>query len=430
MAAASADTRASFLGELSAALEIAGKSTAGKTRKAENATFQRWREFCSEFDKSPTLDDVPDQDTKLLYLIVFGRRYRLGSITGHDSVRGATVEKALLAVGKGFTNLGRPDPRKQTGNADRYHPLLAAFLKTLKDQDDPSTRAYPANISLLRELPTALDFNNTYLGEFNRHVADLIVAAFYFLLRPGEYCLSTSTMDPESRTSPFRFRDLSIHIDGQPYPAVTAPLNDETVRTRVTHATLTFTDQKNAVRGETISHNSTDDPFVCPAKALARVARRLQKGSAYPDTPLYEFCRLLDNARLFVRPEFIKNALRIAAGPLSASTGIQPNLLTARSLRPGGATASLCAQIDPSTVQLVSRWKSDAMLRYLRAQATTTSMNLAQRMLDHGTYTFAPGTYNAGAYSLPAQAPAGTDAALRHLELSITVLDDEDGDTS
>lgn len=430
MAAAPTHTRAGFIRELRSALETAGKSLAGKTRKAQSSTFQRWREFCTEFGKSPTLDDVHNQEAKLLFLIVFGKRYRAGAITGNDTVRGDTVEKALLAVGKGFTDLGRPDPRKQDGSTNRYHPLLAAFLKTLKDQDDPATRAYPANVSLLRQLPHVLLIDHRLLGEFNLHVADLIVAAFYFLLRPGEYCLSTSTTDADSRTSPFRFRDLSLHIDGQLFPATTAPLNDVTIRTRVTHATLTFTDQKNAVRGETITHNATTDDFLCPAKALARVARRLQVGNSGPDTPPYEFRRLSDGARLFVRPEFIKNALRLSALTMVATTGIQPNLLTARSLRPGGATALLCARIDPSVVQLVGRWKSDAMLRYLRAQATTTAFNLAQSMLDHGGYTFAPGSYNAGAYSLPTQAPPGTDQALRNLELSIAVLDDEEEDAN
>ena len=50
------------------------------------------------------------------------------------------------------------------------------------------------------------------------------------------------------------------------------------------------------------------------------------------------------------------------------------------------------ARIDTNIIQLLGRWKSDAMFRYLRVQATTHALRLSQLMLQHGTFTFAPGT--------------------------------------
>ena len=76
-------------------------------------------------------------------------------------------------------------------------------------------------------------------------------------------------------------------------------------------------------------------------------------------------------------------------------------LYTTRGLRPGGATALLCAGVDPDLIQLLGRWLSDAMFRYLRVQAATK--RLSQLMLEHGTYTFAPGTpYSSPSSPLPA----------------------------
>jgi hypothetical protein len=89
----------------------------------------------------------------------------------------------------------------------------------------------------------------------------------------------------------------------------------------------------------------------------------------------------------------VTSRLRLAAATVRAHTGIDPQLLSARSLRPGGATALLCAGIDPDVIQLLGRWKSDAMLRYLRVAAHAHSAPLAQRMLDAGAYSFAPNTY-------------------------------------
>jgi hypothetical protein len=86
-------------------------------------------------------------------------------------------------------------------------------------------------------------------------------------------------------------------------------------------------------------------------------------------------------------------------------TGIEPSLLSARSLRPGGATALLYTGIDTDVIQLLGRWKSDAMLRYLRVAALAHTSNLSQQMLTAGTYTFAPTTYTASARPVPVQAP-------------------------
>ena len=78
-------------------------------------------------------------------------------------------------------------------------------------------------------------------------------------------------------------------------------------------------------------------------------------------------------------------------------------LLSARSLRPGGATALMCAGVDSDFIQLMGRWQSDAMFRYLRCQVATSQ--LSQKMLDHGHYTFAPGEC-AKPDGIPNEAPA------------------------
>ena len=113
--------------------------------------------------------------------------------------------------------------------------------------------------------------------------------------------------------------------------------------------------------------------------------------------------------------------MRHSAATLEKATGIPATLLSARSLWPGGATALLCARVDPDAIQLLGRWKSDAMLRYLRVQATLTSNNFAQSMLTHGNYTFAPGI-NQHVQPLPREVPPSVAAILAHEEL---YLDEE-----
>ena len=161
---------------------------------------------------------------------------------------------------------------------------------------------------------------------------------------------------------------------------------------RITRATLTFDDQKNAVRGEQISHAATAELLLCPCKALARLCRHLHNHNAPPSTPL---CTYYDGAGLprQATPSLITNALRHATIDVQQLTGIDPFLISARSLRPGGATALLCTGIDPDVIQLLGRWKSDAMLCYLRVAAHANTHNFAQGMLDAGAFDFAPAAY-------------------------------------
>ena len=305
--------------------------------------------------------------------------------------------EALAAVGKGMANLGVPDPRLQVNG--RLHPLLDAFKKGMQRTDSPSVRAYPANITILQALPEVLDVDHARLGTLQTHTILLIIVAFFWLLRPGEYAYSTDAED--SRSQAFLLRDVQFTIDGRIYNALDAPLNDESDVSRIEYASLTFSDQKNAVKGEQIGHLPTADPYFCPAKALGRLVLHLRHYNAEPTTPFYHHYNEADSSWHRVRSTFITNALRHAATHVSDNTGIDPKMISARSLRPGGATALLCANVDSDAIMLLGRWKSDAMLRCLRIQAK--SHRFGQLMLEHGAYTFHPQAIPED--DLPIQAP-------------------------
>jgi hypothetical protein len=108
------------------------------------------------------------------------------------------VKDALLAVGQGISNMGQPDPRKEVPGGLRNHPLPQAFYKGMGNKDDPAKRSYPPNITVIRELLSALDTNDPVDGQVNSHVINLTIIAFYWLLRPAEY---THSRDADSSCS-------------------------------------------------------------------------------------------------------------------------------------------------------------------------------------------------------------------------------------
>ena len=98
---------------------------------------------------------------------------------------------------------------------------------------------------------------------------------------------------------------------------------------------------------------------------------------------------------------YITNALQHSAKVHETSTGILANKVAARSLHPGGATALLCANVGTEAIMLLGHWKSDAMFRHLRVQATTCAHS--QLMLDAGDFTFTPSVFECA--GLPNETP-------------------------
>ena len=158
-------------------------------------------------------------------------------------------------------------------------------------------------------------------------------------------------------------------------------------------------------------------PRTRACKALGHIALRLRKWGAPPTKDIHSHFNAHPdrNKWYYTSPDHITNGHRHAAKTLESTTGISYKKLTARSLWPGGATALLCANVDRDAIMLLGRWKSDAMLRYLRIQAAVHAHEFSQRMLDSGSFPFVPANSQSG--GLPQEAPAPVAELLAHDEL-------------
>jgi hypothetical protein len=76
---------------------------------------------------------------------------------------------------------------------------------------------------------------------------------------------------------------------------------------------------------------------------------------------------------------------------LGAQLGFLASNILACSCRAGGAMALLCGRVDTSIIQLVGRWRSDVMLRYLHLQAGSLINGMAATMLNAGAFQLTPG---------------------------------------
>ena len=264
-----------------------------------------------------------------------------------------------------FRRVGSPDPRLDVhGNTDFR---LARQLRKYTKEDPPAQRVKPIPLSVITFL---LGAAYSQPDEGFRGVADMLCIAFFFLMRPGEH-------NDNGNNQPFRLQDVKLHYNTVP---VNWQIATDADIDRTNAVSLVFTTQKNGVKGEVISHNQTGDPLTCPVKALVRRVKYLRGIGCSAATPL---CTFVTNGRvLHMKPKTVTKTLRagiIGIDPHGTRLDIKPHEIDSRSLRAGGATALLCAGVDVNIIQLLGRWRSDAMIRY------------ASDMFAAGNYTFNPG---------------------------------------
>ena len=278
-------------------------------------------------------------------------------------------------MGQTFSSVGAPDPRLTTpGHVDhRLKRMLQAFQK----QDPSPHRVKPLPLPIIRHIAATAHASTDVALQA---IADMIILAFFFLLRPGEYT------GPSKDAQPFRLCDVTLHVGNTKLDPSAA---SDSSLFGATFVTLEFTTQKNGVRGEVIGLGRSGDPLCCPVLAAARRLAHLRQHSAPPTTPLASYSPRPATLAA-VSPSDVTNSLRLATSLLGRQYGFTPSDVSARSLRAAGATALLCADVDPNIIQLLGRWRSDEMLRYLHLQAEPLMRNFAPSMLRGGHYRLHP----------------------------------------
>lgn len=252
------------------------------------------------------------------------------------------------------------------------------MLSAYKKEDPPPHRVKPVPVSVLRRIMViaAASPDNEIAA-----TADMIALGFFFLLRPGEYCISSTSSD----SKPFLMQDTALFQGERKLDFITATDNE---LLSATFGTLEFTTQKNSVRGEVVGLAPSGDLLLCPCRALARRIIYLRSHNAPVTTPL---ARYFSNGRLCsITPSKITATLQAAVTFLGPSLGFLPGDVSARSLRAAGANALLFAEVDTDVIRLIGRWRSDEMLRYLHLQAAPAMRNFSRQMLQGGDFTLIP----------------------------------------
>jgi hypothetical protein len=210
-------------------------------------------------------------------------------------------------------------------------------------------------------------------------IADMIVIAFLFFLRQGEY---TGTLSDDAA---FKIEDVSLYIQGHKLDFTTA--SDAEIKAS-TSASYTFTTQKNNNCNEKVVQGLTGDPWCCPVKATVRRMLHHRSRKSRSSIPFASYYR--GNRKTLVKAKDVTEVLHNAMRLNVHRTGIEASEVRARSLRAGGAMSILHGRVDLSNIRMMGRWHTDVMMRYLHVQAQPILGNYATRMFNKGTYSFLP----------------------------------------
>jgi hypothetical protein len=199
---------------------------------------------------------------------------------------------------------------------------------------------------------------------------DLILIAFFFLLRVGEY--TVPTIKRRTRTVQFRLRDVTFWKNHKRLPTTAS----DAELLAADAATLQIDNQKNGHRDDTLHHEKVDGDLD-PVSALARryIAAR-QASHSYPDALLCQF-----GPTSFISAAMITATLRRACLQCDLSAqGFAQARIGSHSIRASGAMALYLNNVPTTTIRKLGRWRSETWLTYIHNQIAELTVGISTIM--------------------------------------------------
>ena len=281
------------------------------------------------------------------------------------------IERTLRECAKILCGKQCKDPRRTHMNQDMLDPEFRTLFRKFKASDPRPTHQLALPAVVFRWLATQFSHANASSPNFLA-LADLVVLAFFFLLRVGEYIASPPKAQGKKQTVPLRKMDLQLWKDDTKI--------DHDAPAEVLHSankvSIALENQKNGQRGQTITHSSTGCDSFCPVRAAAR---RLDHLRHFPGDTYLSSYKERDGSVRQLRPRAVKPLVQLAATATGCTPakGYDQDRLGSHSVRASGAMALKLQHVHDTVIQKLGRWSSDTFQRYIRPQISNLTAGLA-----------------------------------------------------
>jgi hypothetical protein len=327
--------------------------------------------------KDPFIQDFSKRQQTIL-LSAFAqavRERRFTQIPGNALV-GQTVKTAVDNVSQTFRDHNKSDPRQdRDGLTSR---ILQQQFKGYKNEDPNPKQEKALPLSILRYLA------NQASTPLEEALVTLLIGAIFFCMRSCEYLKVPGAKD--KKTKLLCLRNFRFFLNNQELDLQSDLLQNADL------VSITFEDQKNGQKFDTVNLQTSKDKLLNPVVAWAKTTRRIMN---YPGTSRNTSINfyLIEKSPYFFTDKIVIQTLRLAVKKIGEdSLGFKANEIGTHSIRSGGAMAMYLAtpQIQTYTIQLIGRWLSDAFLKYIRKQVKQFSAHISDSMISNENFSHVP----------------------------------------
>ena len=272
------------------------------------------------------------------------------------------------------------DPTK-VDHTNHLLPRIAQMLTGWRKDDPPTVKKLPVAIDI-PELISAIGLAPG-ANELDKAIGDLVIIAFYYLLRVGEYTIKGNRNNTK-QTVQFRLQDVTFfkRDSAGRLRQLSRSASDVELLT-ADSATLKLDNQKNGWKGVCVHQEHNGDDKHCPVRALGRRCVHIRNNTHDSSTYLSAF--FVGDTRFDVTDRDIRFSLKKAATALQYPSlkGIPILRIDTHSLRSGGANALSLAGYSDREIQKMGRWRSATFKEYIREELACFSEGMSTKMRRH-----------------------------------------------
>ena len=287
----------------------------------------------------------------------------------HDGRRlaSSSISRILQQVADIMVKHGSRDPRRVHPGQHLLNRSFQRLCQVFSDEDPAPQHEHALPNS------TALWISqNMRVGPAGTATALLIVVAHFFLLRAGEHTPSTNK-GRRQRTVPLRKMDVQSLRNGRPMNKE-APLAELLT---ATGSTMCLENQKNGVKNQTLCHDTSGNPDLCPTIALAVLLDSMR--GMDESTPLGT-CHAGGTTRR-VTAAGVRAMIRLGAVRDGLTDeGHDLARIGTHSLRSGGAVRLKLAGADDGLIQKLGRWSGPTHKKCIQPHIGPLAGGVAARM--------------------------------------------------
>ena len=327
------------------------------TKEKRSRAFQRWKEYlrfggiAHDFFLQDPRSLKGLTATDILGGFAFVLRLDWFASNRGKPLMEATVRQYVGAICAEFVDRGYADPSRQP------HGDLVPFFKDLFSSFRKTDRPTKRKAALPSKIFSALRSDK---NEISLAIGELCNGALHFAMRACEF---STTPAAETKTDIVTIDNVKF-IRGKRFLTSNFATADAVM--------ITFTDQKNGEKNESIvRRRSTSDKF-CAVRTWAQVVNRI---SGYPGAPPNSPVNTVSHkGKLrYITSDMIKARIRTVVSKLEPSLPLES--VTPHSIRATYATILFKQGKDLDEVKLMGRWKSDAFLLYIRKNTLSLEMS-------------------------------------------------------